>query len=326
MENAFGLQLMHVTEMAAMSAARTMGQGDRKFADKCATEAMRNELNQLDMKGIVVIGEGERDKAPMLYVGEQLGSWRDGPDVFEVDIAVDPLENTNATAHGTDNAIAVLAISERDGLLNAPDIYMDKIVVGREAAGKIDITDTPTHNIERIAKALEREPKDLVVAILDRERHKDLIQEVRETGARIKLIPDGDLSAGIAAAVRGTGVHVVFGIGGAPEGVLTAAAMRCLHGEIQGRLVTIGKEQEERIKDFNLGDMDRVYTTDELASGENIIFAATGVTNGDLLRGVRFFGNGARTETLIMTTQSQKIRMVDTTHVFNRERMEFRFK
>ncbi len=312
MENAFGLALMHVTERAAIAAARTMGYGDRAYADAEAVAVMREELNQLQMKGTVVIGEGERDKAPMLYVGEQIGNWslEAAP---EIDIAVDPLENTNATANGTNNAIAVLAISEKGGLLGAPDIYMNKIVVSHEAKGVIDLEAPPKDNLRKIAKAMEREVDDLVVAILKRDRHAELIAQVRDAGARIKLIPDGDLSAGIAAASRGTGVHVVMGIGGAPEGVLTAAAMRCLDGEILGQLVAIGAEQQARVDELGV-DLQRIYTTKELASGENIIFAATGVTDGDLLKGVRFFGGGIRTETCIMTTQSAKVRLVDTIH------------
>jgi fructose-1,6-bisphosphatase II len=322
MENAFGLALMHVTEMAAIAAARTMGEGDRKYADHCATETMRSEFNELEMNGVVVIGEGERDQAPMLYVGEHVGIWKEG--VPEVDIAVDPLENTNATAHGTNNAIAVLAIAERGGLLHAPDIYMDKLVVGKPAVGRVHLEASPQENLAAIAKAYDRDIRELVVAILDRERHKELIQKVRDAGARIKLIPDGDLSAGIAAAVRGTGVHVVMGIGGSPEGVLTAAAMRCLGGEIQAKLVALSPDQKERADKLQITNLEKIYSTEELAPGEKMMFAATGVTPGDLLQGVRFFGGGARTETLIMSTQSHKVRFVDTTHVFDQAKISFR--
>jgi fructose-1,6-bisphosphatase class II len=313
MESSIEIGFLRVTEKAAIAAARTMGYGKRKYSDQVAVESMREELNKLKMRGTVVIGEGERDKAPMLYVGEPLGrGWTEGEIYPEIDIAVDPLEGTNLCATGAANAIAVLAASEKGGLLNAPDIYMEKLAVGPTAADGVGL-DKPVHeNLEQMAKAFKRDINDLTIIVLDRERHHDLIAQIREAGARIKLISDGDLSAGIAAAVRGTGIHGAMGIGGAPEGVLTAAAMRCLGGRMQGRLKPLEKWQEDRLKSMGFKDGKRVYDTAELASGNDIIFSATGVTDGDLLRGVRFFGGGVRTSSLFMSLKTNTIRFVDT--------------
>jgi fructose-1,6-bisphosphatase II len=238
----------------------------------------------------------------------------------EVDIAVDPLEGTNLVAHGQADAITVLAASERGGLLHAPDTYMEKICVGPVVAGHVDLNLTATENTRRIAEALRRSVADITIVILDRPRHRDLIAEVRAAGARIKLISDGDLSAAISCAVQGTGVHAVMGIGGAPEGVLTAAALRCLGGEIQGRLRFRSEQERERARRMGIDDESRIYRTNELASGENIVFAATGVTDGELLRGVRFFGGGARTHSLVMAYRTKQVRFVDTVHMFDRER------
>src|SRR5436190_11502929 len=262
------LEFVRVVERAAMTAARTMGQGDRKYSDQVAVESMRKEMESVDIDGTIVIGEGERDEAPMLYIGEKVG--RGG---FPVDIAVDPLEGTNLCATGTPNAIAVIAAAEKGGLLNAPDIYMEKLVVGPSCRGKVDITATVEDNLQAIAKGLDREVHDLVIIVLDRPRHERLIADIRKAGARIRLISDGDLSAGISAAVVGTGVHAVMGTGGAPEGVLTAAAMRCLNGEIQGKLVMTKPADRERLKKMGIDDLDRVYHTNDLAPGRNIIFA-----------------------------------------------------
>ena len=290
-----------------------MGYGKRKYSDQVAVEAMREELNRLKMRGTVVIGEGERDKAPMLYVGEPLGrGWTEGEIYPEIDIAVDPLEGTNLCATGSANSIAVLAASEKGGLLNAPDVYMDKIVVGPTAGDFVNLNNSVQENLNQIARAFQRDVDELTIVVLDRERHHDLIAQIREAGARIKLITDGDLSAGIAAAVRGTGIHAAMGIGGAPEGVLTAAAMRCLNGRMQGRLKPLEKWQEERLKSMGYVDGDKVYDTAELAAGNDIIFCATGVTDGDLLRGVRFFGGGIRTSSLFMSRKTNTIRFVDT--------------
>ncbi len=303
------MEFVRVVERAAVAAARTMGQGDRKYADQVAVESMRKEMESLDMDGTIVIGEGERDEAPMLYIGEKVGK---GAGHDPVDIAVDPLEGTNLCATGAPNAIAVLAASEKGGLLNAPDIYMEKLVVGPSSKGKVDINAPVEDNLKAIARALGRDVTDLVVIVLDRPRHEKLIAEIRKAGARIKLIGDGDLSAGITAAVVGTGVHAVMGTGGAPEGVLTAAAMRCLNGEIQGRLVLTKPSDQERLKKMGIPDINKVYGTEDLAPGRNVIFAAAGVTDGNLLKGVRFFGEGIRTHTLLMTTVPHQVRFIDT--------------
>jgi len=291
-------------------------------ADRAATEAMRRTMDEIDMAGTIVIGEGERDEAPMLYIGEPVG--RHGAADREasqaIDIAVDPLEGTNLVAMGQANAITVLAASERGGLLHAPDTYLEKLCVGPVAAGRVDIRLSPTENLGRIASALGRSVSDITVIILDRPRHEALIAEVRDAGARIQLISDGDLSAAISCAVSGTGVHAVMGIGGAPEGVITAAALRCLGGEIQARFRFRNDEERRRAAAMGHGDEDRVYTTEDLASGDNVVFAATGVTDGDLLRGVRFFGGGARTHSLVMAYRTKQVRFVDTVHMFDRSR------
>ena len=321
---------IRVTEQAAIAAAKTMGFGDRRHSDQVAVEAMRREMDSLPMSGRVVIGEGERDKAPMLFVGEELGAgWpghqrgaAPGTEVPasvagrypEVDIAVDPLEGTNLCALGAPDSIAVLAASERGGLLHAPDIYMDKIVVGPTARGHIQIDAPVAENLRNIAAAFGRRVSDLTIVVLDRERHQQLIADIRQAGARIRLIPDGDLSAGISAAVRGTGVHAVIGIGGAPEGVITAAAMRCLGGEIQARLKAVNEEQKARLRELGIQDGNRIYHTEDLAPGHEILFSSTGVTDGELLKGVRFFGGGSRTSTLFMSLSRKIIRFVDTIH------------
>lgn len=319
MENTLVLQLSHATEVAAMAAARAAGFGDKKKADREAVKAMRRFFNKVDFKGKVVIGEGERDKAPMLFIGEKLGTGKG----MAIDIAVDPLENTNATATLRSRAIAVLAASEKGGLFHAPDMYMDKLIVGPEAAGKINLDAPMKKNLQVLAKTLEREIKDLVVVVLDRPRNEDLVANIRKTGARVKLIPDGDLLPGAAVAMRGSGIHAVMGIGAAPEGVMTAAALRCLKGEMQARFWPKNKEEEKRLRKMG-GNPKRVYKTEDLASGKEIVFCATGVTNGDLLKGVRFFGGGARTHSLIMNNISDKIRLIDTTHVFDKGQIEYR--
>ncbi|MGZ6272148.1 MAG: class II fructose-bisphosphatase [Candidatus Limnocylindrales bacterium] len=318
MESRLALEMVRITEAAAIDSARFMGRGDNIGADHAAVEAMRRTMDEVEIVGTVVIGEGERDEAPMLYIGEQVGQGLPGQD--EVDIAVDPLEGTNLVAKGQANAICVLAASERGGLLNAPDTYLEKLCVGPIAAGHVDITMPPAENIERIAGALRRHINDITVIILDRTRHTGLIDEVRATGARIKLISDGDLSAAISCAVSGTGIHAVMGTGGAPEGVITAAALRCLGGEIQARFRFRSVEEQARAARMGHPDETRVYHTEDLAPGENIVFSATGVTDGDLLHGVRFFGGGARTHSLVMAYQTKQVRFVDTVHMFDRER------
>jgi fructose-1,6-bisphosphatase II len=318
-ETLLALEMVRVTEAAAIASARYMGRGDRHAADRAATEAMRHTFDEVEMSGTIVIGEGERDEAPMLYIGERVGIGGQGQP--EIDIAVDPLEGTNLVAMGLTNAITVLAASEKGGLLHAPDTYLDKLCVGPIAAGHVDIRLTVAENLNRIAEALGRKVADLTVVTLDRPRHATLISQIRETGARIKLISDGDLSGAISCAVMGTGVHAVMGIGGAPEGVLTAAALRCLGGEIQARFRWRSDEERARAERMGIDPSEeRVYTTTDLAPGENLVFSATGVTEGDLLQGVRFFGGGARTHSLVMAYQSKQVRFVDTVHMFDRER------
>ena len=301
---------LKVAEEAAIAAARTMGQGKRKFSDHVAVEAMRTAMDSVPMRGTIVIGEGERDEAPMLFIGEKVG--RGHAEDPEVDIAVDPLEGTNLCATGEPNAIAVLAAANKGGLLHAPDCYMEKIIVGPSARGVVHLDATPKENLAAIAKRLGRGIKDLVVIVLDRPRHEKLIEDIRSAGARIRLISDGDLSAGIAAAVRRTNVHAVMGIGGAPEGVLAAAAIRCLNGGMQGRLVPTKDGQEERMRAMGITDPKRIFTERDLAPGPEIMFAACGVTDGSFMRGVRFFGHGCRTSALIMSLRDHMIRFVDT--------------
>jgi fructose-1,6-bisphosphatase class II len=316
------LEFVRVVERAAIAAARTMGRGDRKYSDQVAVEAMRKEMESVDIDGTIVIGEGERDEAPMLYIGEKVGK---GEGALPVDIAVDPLEGTNLCATGATNAIAVLAASEKGGLLNAPDIYMEKLVVGPSSKGHVDINAPVEQNLKAIAKCLDRDVQDLAITVLDRPRHERLIAEIRRAGARIRLIGDGDLSAGITAAVVGTGVHAVMGIGGAPEGVLTAAAMRCLNGEIQGKLVLTKPSDADRLKKMGISDLKKVYRTEDLAPGSNVIFAAAGVTDGALLKGVRFFGEGIRTHCLVMTAVPHQVRFIDTIHAKDEPDLKIRF-
>src|SRR5512139_2608737 len=315
------LEFVRVVERAAIAAARTMGQGDRKGADHVAVEAMRREMETVDIDGTIVIGEGERDEAPMLYIGEKVGTGSGRA----VDIAVDPLEGTNLCATGAPGAIAVLAAAEQGGLLHAPDIYMEKLVVPGPARDRVDLRAPVADNLKAIAGSLNRDVDDLVVIVLDRPRHEQLIADIRQAGARIRLIGDGDLSAGISAAVSGTGVHAVMGTGGAPEGVLTAAAMRCLNGEIQGRLVLTRPSDADRLRKMGIGDLGKVYRTEDLAPGRNVIFAAAGVTDGTLLKAVRFFRDGIRTECLVMTTEPHQVRFIDTIHAEDRPDVVIRF-
>jgi len=283
-------------------------------------------LDTVPVAGTVVIGEGERDEAPMLYIGEKVGLKKEYSEtVPEIDLAVDPLEGTNLCATGAPGAIAVLAASERGGLLHAPDCYMEKIVVGPAARGAVDLDAPVKDNLRSIARRLERGVEDLVVVVLDRPRHQKLIADIREAGARIRLIPDGDLSAGIATAVRGTGVHAVMGIGGAPEGVLTAAALRCLNGEVQARLVIKDAAQGERVKSMGIRDLKKTYSTADLAPGKQMIFAATGVTDGSLMKGARFFGDGVRTQSLVMTLSTRRVRFIDSVRLSNRADVQVSF-
>jgi fructose-1,6-bisphosphatase II / sedoheptulose-1,7-bisphosphatase len=309
---------VRVVEEASIAAARTIGHGTPQASDQAAVQAMRHAFEEVEIAGNIVIGEGERDEAPMLYIGEKVGAQPPpGVEYQQVDIAVDPLEGTNLCATGTANSIAVMAASEPGGLLHAPDCYMEKIVAGPACRDALDIDAPLKYNLKAIAHCLDRQVQDLVIMVLDRPRHEELIKQIRASGARIRLIPDGDLSAGIAAAVRGAGVDAVMGTGGAPEGVLTAAALRCLSGEMVARLVVNTPELEARVERMGIRDPKRIYSARDLAPGEQIIFAACGVTEGALLHGVRFFGDGCRTQSLVMTYGSRKVRFVDTVHMYH---------
>ena len=332
MDSDLSLDFLRVVEQAAIACAHTMGQGDAHKADAAAVQTMRREMDAVPIDGTIVIGEGERDEAPMLYIGEKVGLVNAkgikslGLVRFsEVDIAVDPLEGTNLCATGAPNAIAVLAASEKGGLLHAPDLYMEKLVVGPMSKDHVSLDAPVAENLKAIAKALGRDVDDLVVIVLDRPRHEQLIEDIRATGARIRLIGDGDLSAGITAAVSGSGVHAVMGTGGAPEGVLTAAAMRCLNGEIFARLVVSKPEHEERCRAMGITDFKKVYRSKDLAPGKSIIFAATGVTDGTLMKGVRFFGDGTRTSSVIMQNEPHQIRFIDSIHVVTAKNVRIRF-
>jgi len=309
-ERNLALELVRVTESAALAGSRWMGRGDKNGADGAAVEAMRTVLHTVAMDGVVVIGEGEKDNAPMLYNGERIG---DGTPP-ECDIAVDPIDGTTLTSLGRGNALAVIAVSERNSMFNpGPCVYMEKIAVGPDGVGTIDITATPTQNLRWLAKAKGESVRDLTAIILDRDRHKDLIEEVRATGARIRLISDGDIYGAIATAWPDAGADILFGVGGTPEGVLAAAALKCMGGEIQGRLYA--RDTEERESAVSLGyDFDRILTTDDLVQGDNCFFAATGITDGELLRGVRFTSRNAQTQSLVMRSRSGTVRQINAIH------------
>jgi len=314
MDRNLALEVVRVTEAAALASARLMGRGDEKAADQAAVDAMRTAFNSMNMCGTVVIGEGERDEAPMLYIGEKVGNaCMNGA---EIDIALDPLEGTTLTATGGPNALSVIAIASKGNFLHAPDTYMEKIAVGPRAKGAIDITKSPTENLKNIAKALKVYVEDMTVVILNRPRHQKLIDEVRAAGARIKLIPDGDVSAAIATAKEGSGVDVLMGIGGAPEGVIAAAAMKCVGGDMQGILRPRNNEEIERARKMGIPDINRVYGIEDLAAGD-VMFAATGVTDGDYLSGVRFFGGGAETHSVVMRSKTRTVRYITAIHHFN---------
>src|SRR5207244_1638514 len=330
MDSDLSLDFLRVVEHAAIACAHTMGQGDRHNSDHVAVEAMREVMDTVPIDGTIVIGEGERDEAPMLYIGEKVGlahaQREQGSGRYQpVDIAVDPLEGTNLCATGAPNAIAVLAAASKGGLLHAPDLYMEKLVVGPSSKDAVSLDASVGDNLDAIAKCLDRHVEDLVVIVLDRPRHEKLINDIRATGAGIRLIGDGDLSAGIAAAVVGSGVHAVMGTGGAPEGVLTAAAMRCLNGEIFARLVVAKPGDEERAKAMGVKDLRTIYRSKDLAPGKSIIFAATGVTEGSLMKGVRFFGDGTRTSSVIMQNEPHQIRFIDSIHVVTSKNVRIRF-
>ena len=304
------LELVRITEAGAIAAAHWMGHGDNKRADQAAVEAIRKAMDQVSFNGTIVIGEGERDEAPMLYIGEKVGRG-EGP---EIHIAVDPLEGTNLVAQGRQNATAVMAVSEPGGLLHAPDTYMEKLIVGRPARGKVDLDRPVAENLRIIADSLNRDVEDLTIVILARDRHAKLIADVRAAGARIKLIDDGDLTAAISVGIAGTALHAVMGTGGAPEGVLAAAALRCLGGEIVARLKFRSDEERARARKMGVTDEQRIYRTEDLASGKDLRFIATGVTDGELLQGVRFFNRGVRTHSVLLDSSMGKLRLIDSTH------------
>ena len=312
MDRNLALELVRVTEAASLACGRWVGKGDKISADEAATDAMRRTLDSIEIAGTVVIGEGEMDEAPMLYIGEKLGRGNG----LEVDIAVDPLEGTNICSKGLNGSIATIAMAHRGGFLHAPDMYMEKIAVGPTAKGTIDINASPTTNLQQIADAKKCYIEDLTVVILDRPRHDKIVEEIRLAGARIHLITDGDVAPAIAAAVEGSGVDMLLGIGGAPEGVLAAAALKCMGGDMQGRLVFMNDEERDRAKSMGINDFDKVYQCDEMANGD-VVFAATGVTNGDLLRGIRYFSGGAETHSIVMRSKTRTIRFIETRHSFD---------
>jgi len=316
MDRNLAMEVVRVTEVAAIAAARLMGRGAKNESDQAAVDAMRRAFDALNIDGTVVIGEGERDEAPMLYIGERVGKRTEGAP--RVDIALDPLEGTNLCAYGRPGAISVVAIANSGNLLNAPDTYMEKLAVGPAARGAIDLKKSPTENLERIAQASRRSVADLTVIVLDRPRHEALIREVRAAGARIRLIEDGDVAGGIATCFEETGVDVLMGTGGAPEGVITAAAIKSVGGDMQGRLRPRNAQEAERAKKMGVQDLDKVYTVEELAKGE-VMFAATGVTSGDFLKGVRFFRGGAETFSVVMRSRTGTVRYIQATHRFDKK-------
>ncbi|HEY7677041.1 MAG TPA: class II fructose-bisphosphatase [Candidatus Methylomirabilis sp.] len=315
MDRNLALEVVRVTEAAALSSARWMGRGNPQAPEQAAADAMRRAFDAVDFAGTVVLGEGERGQCPMLYVGERLGSGREP----EMEVALDPLDGASSVAHGRDNALAVVALADRNAFLRVADTAMDKIAVGPRAAGAINITRGPEENLHAIAEAMRCHVEDLTVAILDRPRHEDIVRRIREVGARIKLIADGDLSAAIATGVESSGVDVLMGTGGSREGVLAAAALQCLGGDLQGRLRPRNDTEAERVHAAGVRDLDHVFAIGELAAGKNVLFAATGVTDGDLLQGVRFFGGGARTHSMVVRSRSGTIRFIEATHRFDRQ-------
>jgi fructose-1,6-bisphosphatase II len=310
MERSLSMELVRVTEAAALASARWMGRGKKDEADDAATTAMRNVFDTIPMKGTVVIGEGEMDEAPMLYIGEKLGNGY-GP---RVDVAVDPLEGTNIVALGTWNALSVLAVADHGKMLHAPDMYMEKIAVGPEAVGKVDINAPVIDNLRAVAKAKGKDIEDVVATVLNRPRHEKLIHEIREAGARIKLISDGDVAAALNTAFDHTGVDILFGSGGAPEGVLAAVGLKCLGGELQGKLLPQNDEEKRRCSEMGIDDLNRVLTMEDLCGGDDAIFAATGVTDGELLKGVQFKGSKATTHSIVMRAKSGTVRFIDGYH------------
>jgi len=316
MDRNLAMEVVRVTEMAAIASARLMGRGTKNESDHAAVEAMRRGFDHLNIDGTVVIGEGERDEAPMLYIGERVG--RQATDSPPVDIAVDPLEGTNLCAYGRPGAISVVAIAPRGCLLNAPDTYMEKIAVGPDAKGVVDLSLSPTENLRRVAEKTGRYVEDLTVVVLDRPRHEKLIAEIRKAGARIRLIEDGDVAAAVAATFENSGVDMLMGTGGAPEGVIAAAAVRAVGGDFLGRLVPRSQAEAERAQSMGIKDLQKVYTAEELARGA-VMFAATGVTTGDLLKGVRFIKGGAETHSVVMRSETGTVRFVESHHKFDKK-------
>lgn len=314
MDRNFAMEFVRVTEMAAIASSRWMGRGDEKAADQAAVDAMRNMLNSIQFDGRVVIGEGERDEAPMLYIGEKVGQGS-GP---RLDLALDPLEGTSICARGSNNSISVIAISEEGKFLHAPDTYMEKIAVGGEAKGVVHLDATPTENLQAVAKAKKKNIEDLTVIILDRPRHAQLIEEVRRAGCRIWLIGDGDVSAAISTCMPDSGVDVMMGTGGAPEGVIAAAALRCVGGDFQGRLKPRNQDEIERARRMGISDINKVYKINELADG-HVMFCATGVTQGTFLKGVRIHSKGCYTHSIVMRSESGTIRHIEAEHHFDRK-------
>jgi fructose-1,6-bisphosphatase II / sedoheptulose-1,7-bisphosphatase len=337
-ENKLGLDIIEVVELAAIASAKWMGKGEKNTADQVAVEAMRERMNKIHMRGRIVIGEGERDEAPMLYIGEEVGIHTQpdavgsyNPDKLpEIDFAVDPCEGTNLVAYGQNGSMAVLAISEKGGLFAAPDFYMKKLAAPIPAKGLVDINKSATENLKILSNCLNRPVEELVVVVMDRTRHEELIQEIRQAGARVRLISDGDVSAAISCAFEGTQIHALMGIGAAPEGVISAAALRCLGGHFQGQLIydpavvktgLIGESKAgnlARLKEMGITDPDRIYNAEELASGNTVLFAACGITPGTLMEGVRLFPGGARTQSLVISSESRTVRFVDTIHMFDK--------
>ena len=319
MNRELSMEFVRVTEAAAIACGHSVGRGDKNGADQLAVDAMRKMFDTVNISGTVVIGEGEMDEAPMLYIGEKVGCG--GP---EVDIAVDPVEGTNLVAKGQPGAIAVIAIAPKGCLLHAPDMYMDKIAVGPRAKGCINIDAPIQENLERVAKALERNVRDLSVVVLDRERHQGIIEDVRRAGARIQLITDGDVNPVVNAGIEGTGVHMYSGKGGAPEGVLAAAAIKCLGGDFQARLCPEDDEQVARCLKMGIGDINRILTLDDLVKGDDCMFTSTAITDCNLLNGLNYFGNGVRTHTVSMRYLTGTVRFVDAVHTFDRKKMEIK--
>lgn len=316
MDRNLALEVVRVTELAAIAAARLMGRGQKNEADQAAVDAMRRAFDSLNIDGTVVIGEGERDQAPMLFIGEKVG--KGDPESAPVDVALDPLEGTNLCAFGRPGAISVIALANRGQLLNAPDTYMEKLVVGPKARGSIDMTRSATWNLRSVADKMNRYVEDLTVIIMERPRHDELIREVRAAGARVRLIEDGDVAGGLSTCFEESGVDVLMGVGGAPEGVITAAAVRCVGGDMQARLRPRNDQEIERAKTMGITDINRIYSAEELASGD-VMFAATGVTTGDFLHGVRFFGSGAETHSVVMRSKTGTIRYIQGRHQLDKK-------